>query len=185
MTPMPSASGVSKRDRPAERENRQSNQFRSDESKAWTSRLPSTGAQGACSAISSARYGPALDSKTRCPAQQKAPRGRCRGTGSGRRVRRGRYSEGGKRPQAVVAGLLNVFAGTGRVESSRINDSSRKYPDDVCVRTAENPDAWEKAFEVGDKLVSKSAAFHPTRVASEPRGNFRNASARAKVPRAV
>ncbi len=65
-------------------------------------------------------------------------------------------SEGGKRAQAVVAGLLDVFAGTGRVESGRINDPSRRYPGDVCVRLAEDPESWEKAFEVRDKPVSVS-----------------------------
>lgn len=65
-------------------------------------------------------------------------------------------SERGKRAQAVVAGLLDVFAGYGRVESGRINDPSRKYPGDVCIRMAEVPDAWDKAFEVRDKPVSLS-----------------------------
>lgn len=65
-------------------------------------------------------------------------------------------SEGGKRAQAVVAGLLDVFAGTGRVESGRINDPSRKYPGDVCVRSADDPDSWEKAIEVRDKPVAVS-----------------------------
>ena len=37
-------------------------------------------------------------------------------------------SEGGKRAQAVVAGLMDVFAGVERVESGRINDPSRKHP---------------------------------------------------------
>jgi hypothetical protein len=63
-------------------------------------------------------------------------------------------SEGGRRAQAVVAGLLDVFAGTGRVESGRINDPSRKYPGDVCVRMVEEPERWEKAIEVRDKPVS-------------------------------
>lgn len=65
-------------------------------------------------------------------------------------------SEGGKRAQAVVAGLMDVFAGTARVESGRINDPSRKYPGDVCVRLAADPDIWEKALEVRDKPVSVS-----------------------------
>jgi hypothetical protein len=65
-------------------------------------------------------------------------------------------SEGGRRAQAVLAGLLDVFAGTGRVESGRINDPSRRYPGDVCVRMAEDPESWEKAFEVRDKPVSAS-----------------------------
>jgi len=65
-------------------------------------------------------------------------------------------SEGGRRAQAVVAGLLDVFAGTGRVESGRINDPSRKYPGDICVRIVEDPEEWEKAIEVRDKPVSAS-----------------------------
>jgi hypothetical protein len=65
-------------------------------------------------------------------------------------------SEGGRRAQAIVAGLLDVFAGSGRVESGRINDPSRHYPGDVCVRMAEDPDQWEKAFEVRDKPMTAS-----------------------------
>ena len=63
-------------------------------------------------------------------------------------------SDGGRRAQAIVAGLLDVFAGTGRVESGRINDPSRRYPGDVCVRMAEDPEQWEKAFEVRDKPMT-------------------------------
>ncbi|MDQ8727388.1 restriction endonuclease, SacI family [Bradyrhizobium sp. LHD-71] len=63
-------------------------------------------------------------------------------------------SEGGRRAQAVVAGLMDAVAGPTRVESGRINDPSRKYPGDVCVRSATNPDAWEKALEVRDKPVT-------------------------------
>ncbi len=63
-------------------------------------------------------------------------------------------SEGGRRAQAVVAGLMDTFAGPERVESGRINDPSRKYPGDVCVRLASDPDVWEKALEVRDKRVS-------------------------------
>jgi len=37
-------------------------------------------------------------------------------------------SEGGKRAQAVVAGLMDVFAGVDRVESGRINDPSCNIP---------------------------------------------------------
>ena len=40
-------------------------------------------------------------------------------------------SEHGKRAQAIVAGLLDVFASPARVESGRINDPSRKYPGDA------------------------------------------------------
>lgn len=65
-------------------------------------------------------------------------------------------SEGGRRAQAIVAGLLDVFAGEARVESGRINDPSRKYPGDVCVRSLGNPEVFEKAIEVRDKPVSNN-----------------------------
>lgn len=65
-------------------------------------------------------------------------------------------SEGGKRAQAAVAGLLDVFAGIDRVESGRINDPSRRYPGDVCVRAYGSQKLFEKAFEVRDKPVSVS-----------------------------
>src|SRR5262249_9789254 len=52
-------------------------------------------------------------------------------------------SEGGKRAQAVVAGLMDVFAGIDRVESGRINDPSRKYPGDVCIQSADGEE-WQK-----------------------------------------
>ena len=65
-------------------------------------------------------------------------------------------SENGRRAQAAVAGLMDAFAGPGRVESGRINDPSRRHPGDVCVRAVDDPNAWEKAFEVRDKPVSLS-----------------------------
>jgi len=49
-----------------------------------------------------------------------------------------------------------VFAGPERVESGRINDPSRKYPGDVCVRSGSDPNVWEKAIEVRDKPVAVS-----------------------------
>ena len=67
-------------------------------------------------------------------------------------------SEGGARAQAAAAGLLDVFAGDGRVVSGRINDPSRHYPGDVCVLadTEDGINTWEKAIEVRDKPVSAS-----------------------------
>ena len=65
-------------------------------------------------------------------------------------------SEGGRRAQAVVAGLLDVFAGEVRVESGRINDPSRHYPGDVCIRAAKDPGSFRKAIEVRDKPVHLS-----------------------------
>lgn len=64
-------------------------------------------------------------------------------------------SENGKRAQAVVAGLLDVYAGVDRVECGRINDPSRNYPGDVCIRSTQQPGTWEKAFEVRDKNVTE------------------------------
>jgi hypothetical protein len=63
-------------------------------------------------------------------------------------------SEGGRRAQAVVAGLMDVFAGPDRVESRRVNDPSRRYPGDVCVRSRVDHEKWEKAIEVRDKPAS-------------------------------
>lgn len=69
----------------------------------------------------------------------------------------GEDSEGGRRAQAVVAGLFDVFAGQDRVESGRINDPSRKYPGDVCIGSF--VDGWEKAIEVRDKPVRESDVY--------------------------
>jgi SacI-like restriction endonuclease len=65
-------------------------------------------------------------------------------------------SEGGRRAQATVAGLFDVFSGVERVVSGRINDPSRKYPGDVCVRARAETKKWERAIEVRDKRVSLS-----------------------------
>jgi hypothetical protein len=65
-------------------------------------------------------------------------------------------SEGGRRAQAVVAGLMDAVVGPDRVESGRVNDPSRKYPGDVCIHVSTESDDWEKAFEVRDKHVSFS-----------------------------
>lgn len=65
-------------------------------------------------------------------------------------------SESGRRAQAVVAGLMDLFAGTERVDSGRINDPSRKHPGDVCVRSIIDATVIEKAIEVRDKPVSVS-----------------------------
>lgn len=62
-------------------------------------------------------------------------------------------SEGGKRAQAVVAGLMDVVVGADRVISDRINDPSRKTPGDVVVMGTASV---EKAIEVKDKLTTKS-----------------------------
>lgn len=66
-------------------------------------------------------------------------------------------SEGGRRAQAAVAGLFDVFADPDRVESGRINDPSRHYPGDVAVKDSNG--GWEKAVEVRDKPVSESDVY--------------------------
>lgn len=66
----------------------------------------------------------------------------------------GENSEGGRRAQAVAAGVFDVVFGPLCVESGRINDPSRHYPGDVCVRRAADADDWTKAVEVRDKPVS-------------------------------
>lgn len=71
-------------------------------------------------------------------------------------------SEGGRRAQAVVAGLMDVFAGPGRVVSGRVNDPSRSMPADVNVKT-ESGDGWERIFEVRDKAVSREDLYHLVR----------------------
>jgi hypothetical protein len=68
-------------------------------------------------------------------------------------------SEGGKRAQAVVAGLMDVFAGEDRVDARRVNDPSRSIPADVNVRKASGS-GWERAFEVRDKAVAREDLFH-------------------------
>jgi hypothetical protein len=60
-------------------------------------------------------------------------------------------SEGGKRAQAAVAGLLDVTFGPDRVITDRINSPSRRYPGDVCVLTEAGGQEFDKAFEVKDK----------------------------------
>jgi SacI restriction endonuclease len=68
-------------------------------------------------------------------------------------------SEGGRRAQAVVAGLMDLFAGPERVEAGRINDPDRHVPGDVGVRSEEDPERWERLLEVRDKPVAVSDAF--------------------------
>ncbi len=65
-------------------------------------------------------------------------------------------SEGGRRAQAVAAGVFDVVFGPACVESGRINDPSRHYPGDVCIRREAGADDWLKAVEVRDKPVAAS-----------------------------
>ncbi|HEX8241719.1 MAG TPA: restriction endonuclease, SacI family [Allosphingosinicella sp.] len=67
-------------------------------------------------------------------------------------------SEGGRRAQAVVAALMDIFAGVERVDARRINDPSRTVPADVNVRRSDG-DGWERVFEVRDKPVSREDLY--------------------------
>ena len=63
-------------------------------------------------------------------------------------------SEGGKRAQAVAAGLLDVLFGPERVITRRVNDPSRDSPGDVGILRPGNGSGIERAFEVRDKPVA-------------------------------
>lgn len=67
----------------------------------------------------------------------------------------GEDSEGGKKAQAVVAGLLDTYYGGHNVDSGRINDPSRHYPGDVFVNSS-NPQILSQSFEVRDKPVTQT-----------------------------
>jgi hypothetical protein len=62
-------------------------------------------------------------------------------------------SEGGKRAQAAVAGLLDVLVGPNRVVTRKINDPSRDSPGDVGILKPGSRDL-ERVFEVRDKPVA-------------------------------
>ncbi|MEM8625807.1 MAG: restriction endonuclease, SacI family [Pseudomonadota bacterium] len=66
-------------------------------------------------------------------------------------------TDGGRRAQAVVAGLMDVFASRARVLCSRVNDPSRTRPGDVVVLDGER---IERCFEVRDKPVSREDLYH-------------------------
>jgi hypothetical protein len=53
---------------------------------------------------------------------------------------------------------MDVFAGTGRVDSRRINDPSRTVPGDVNVRRLSGF-GWERVFEVRDKPVTREDLY--------------------------
>lgn len=60
-------------------------------------------------------------------------------------------SEGGKRAQAVSAGLLATVYGKDAISVSRINDPSRNYPGDVGIKEGKTVN---RSFEVRDKNVT-------------------------------
>lgn len=70
-----------------------------------------------------------------------------------------RSSEGGRRAQAVAAGIMDVVAGEDRVATDRINDPDRHVPGDIAIR-ANDGARWERIFEVRDKAVAGTDLFH-------------------------
>jgi len=69
-------------------------------------------------------------------------------------------SEGGKRAQAVAAGLMDLYAGPERVATTRINDPDRHIPGDVGVYAQGDMERWEKMLEVRDKPVNEPDLYH-------------------------
>ena len=67
-------------------------------------------------------------------------------------------SEGGKRAQAVAAGLLDALYGEDRVRVERVNDPDRRFPGDVAVMSEGG--SLERAYEVRDKPVTENDAYH-------------------------
>lgn len=67
-------------------------------------------------------------------------------------------SEGGRRAQAVAAGLMDAFQDAGAVETQRINDPSRDIPGDIAVyhTTDESAPVPRMVVEVRDKPVTDS-----------------------------
>ena len=62
-------------------------------------------------------------------------------------------SEGGKRAQAVSAGLLDVLYGKERVDAKRINDPGRRMPGDIGILCF-SAEGFERIFEVKDKPIT-------------------------------
>jgi hypothetical protein len=84
-------------------------------------------------------------------------------------------SEGGKRAQAVVAGLLEVMYSTDAILVARVNDPDRHFPGDVAViEPPEDGDEDEeserpvvRAFEVRDKPITANDLYHFAEKAAE------------------
>jgi len=65
-------------------------------------------------------------------------------------------SEGGRRAQALTAGLLAMRFGDDRVLSKGVNDPDRRLPGDVGVLNSTDTALFDMVFEVRDKPVSVS-----------------------------
>jgi hypothetical protein len=79
-------------------------------------------------------------------------------------------SEGGRRAQAVVAGLCDVAYGQNRVDTGRINDPSRKAPLDISIKSPSDDNAWSIALEVKDRPIGEAEVFSAVESASEKFG---------------
>ena len=64
-------------------------------------------------------------------------------------------SEGGKRAQAIAAGLLDGMQGKDRIRVSRVNDPSRRIPGDVGILETPKGQQIERVFEVRDKPITE------------------------------
>ena len=62
-------------------------------------------------------------------------------------------SEGGKRAQAVAAGIFDVLFGEDRVDVKRVNDPSRRMPGDVGIFALGSTTVYERVIEVRDKPI--------------------------------
>jgi hypothetical protein len=69
-------------------------------------------------------------------------------------------SEGGRRAQAVAAGLADEAFGDEKVILGRINDPDRRWPGDVVLQRIEPPFQVTRAIEVRDKVVKEPDLFH-------------------------
>ena len=67
-------------------------------------------------------------------------------------------SENGKRAQAAAAGIMDIALSANRIEAGRINDPSRHYPGDVCIKSVADGRIL-RTFEVRDKAVSINDIF--------------------------
>lgn len=67
-------------------------------------------------------------------------------------------SEGGRRAQAVAAGLMDSFQNDGAVDTQRVNDPSREIPGDIAVYDAPDDTApvLRLLVEVRDKPVTSN-----------------------------
>lgn len=64
-------------------------------------------------------------------------------------------SEGGKRAQAITAGLFDIMYGSSLVDVRRINDPSRRIPGDIGIHSRDDFRVYDRVIEVKDKPVTE------------------------------